>query len=306
MTPVVAVTGTNGFVGHHVAREFAQSGYHVVGIGREPRVSPGLEGVVDEYISCDLSSEWPTVDRIDTVVHLAGLAAVGASFHHPQLYIETNSRIVTNIGEHYLGRPEEERPRIIAVSSGAVYGGAVEGPVVETTPLEISSPYVVSKVLVENQLAYYSRRGLESVVARPFNHIGPGQGPGFIVPDLIASLRASMATGAPFTSGNLSTVRDYTDVRDVAHAYRLLADAPVLESSIYNICSGVGRSGAELLALLVSEMAAEGVATDAILGTNLRPTDASVIVGDSSRVAAELGWTRRYDLRDSLRDAVAR
>ncbi len=100
---------------------------------------------------------------------------------------------------------------------GAVYAPKDSEARAEGDPVAFTSPYVVSKVLIENQFAGYPERGLDTNAARPFNHVGPGQGPGFLVPDLVRRLRGR-AGAENFKFGNLSTARDYTDVRDVAAA----------------------------------------------------------------------------------------
>jgi GDP-4-dehydro-6-deoxy-D-mannose reductase len=187
MSSRIAITGVNGFVGRHTARELHASGHSVVGIGRDPNAADELHGIIDEYVCADLSDAWPLIPDVDAVIHLAGLAVVGASFSRPQEYLGTNSSIVTNMCEEFLGRSRS--PRIVGVSSGAVYAHDQPQPLDENAAVAASSPYVVSKLLVENQFDYYARRGLDCVVARPFNHLGPGQELGFIAPDLLAAVR---------------------------------------------------------------------------------------------------------------------
>lgn len=273
----------------------------MVGISRSGFDDPALSQLLHDEVVADLTEEWPEISGADVVIHLAGLAAVGPSFDDPQLYIETNSSMITRMGESLRGSPRP--PRIVGVSSGAVYGGAAEVPLDEASPTSPTSPYVVSKLLVETQLAYYASRGLDVVIARPFNHIGPGQGRGFLLPDLVAGVQA-LRPGETLRTGDLTTARDYTDVRDVAAAYLLLAEAPSHRFGLYNVASGRSVTGDDMLRLAADAM---GVAMPAVERdrSRARSGDASRIVGDASRLRDEFGWQPRRTIAESVRDYVA-
>lgn len=289
----VAVSGVNGFVGGHLVPELTDHGHDVVGIGMGAP-APSVADLVSDYHDQDLTDAWPPV-RADAVVHLAGLSAVGPSFRDPQGYIQANSAPVTNLCEWQLAAGVS--PRTVVVSTGAVYAPGVG--LSETSPTHASSPYVVSKLLVELQCAYYRRLGLDVTVIRPFNHIGPGQQQGFLLPDLIAGV----AQGA-VTAGNLDTYRDYTDVRDVARAYRLAVEAERIDVEVMNVCSGSSVSGRTMLDLVVSELGVP-VPEVTVDPARLRPDDPPEIVGDNGLIAATLGWTPTIDIRSTVRDALA-
>ena len=306
MTPVspgdrIAVTGATGFVGQALAEELAAVGYEVIGISERPEPPPSISGLLYDYVCADLTNGWPTVAPFSGLVHLAGLAAVKPSFERPQDYLNINSSMVTHIFEHAVRTSWPGRALI--VSSGAVYGSTDQSNrqgFEETSPLAATSPYVVSKLLVEAQAEYYRRQGLDILVARPFNHIGPGQGSGFIVPDLVAKVIEWQA-GSELVVGNLDSSRDYTDVRDIARAYRLLLECQAPRSSTYNACSGFTHSGWEVL---------EAVCT--ALGSVVPPTrifsdriiDPDVIVGNSARLQDETGWRPSISFRKSITDFV--
>lgn len=298
----VAITGINGFVGQHLARELAGAGHEVIGIGKQEELAPEIAGYVSDYITADLVEAWPSVPELEAVVHLAGLAAVGQSFERPQEYITVNSAMATNLGEWYLGRVDA--PRILGVSSGTVYASAPDHPLTETSNLTMASPYSVSKLLLENQFAYYANRGLDCVIARPFNHVGPGQGPGFLLPDLITQVLAAKSSGRPMMVGNLNTVRDYTDVRDIAIAYRLIVEAPEHGYRLYNVCSGRPVLGTELLAHILEALEAQDLEV-VVDESRFRPTDAPVVVGDATRLQADLGWAPAIDIQHTIADIVA-
>lgn len=295
----VVISGINGFVGHHLARELRASNISVIGIGNDTTVSESLTDVVDEYYSQNLVDAWPDTGNVEGVIHLAGLAAVGPSFEDPQLYINTNSSMVTNIGEYYI--KHEKKPRILIVSSGAIYSPRQALPIAENGELGLSSPYAVSKVLTENQATYYRGRGLECVVARPFNHIGPGQGKGFILPDFYDRIKTTQEN--TIRVGDISTKRDYTDVRDIVKAYVALILANTLQSTTYNVCSGESLSGNEILDTLKQTMKRPDM-TFEVDQSLVRPTDIPDIRGDSSRLRQELGWRPVYSVRDTIQDFV--
>lgn len=297
----IAVSGINGFVGHHLAQELADNNISVIGIGHDASLSPALDGIVDEYHSADLIKNWPEVENVQGVIHLAGLAAVGPSFDDPQRYINGNSSMVTNLCEYYVKK--EQKPRVVIVSSGAIYASNQPMPITEDSEMGYTSPYAVSKVLTENQAAYYRNRGLECVVARPFNHIGPGQDKGFILPDFYGRLSSLNEGEKVISVGNIETRRDYTDVRDIVRAYGKIALAPVLQHDTYNICSGESLSGADIFNELKLAMNLPEVNYE-IDQSLVRPSDISEIVGDSSRLQDELSWKPEHKIQQTIIDFV--
>lgn len=300
----VAITGVDGFVGHHVAALAASEGYNVIGLARAPSPEPELAQHLAGYYPVDLRAQWPLRRSVDAVIHLAGLAAVGPSFREPQNYIEWNSAIVTTMCEAILAGGYDNSVRVVGVTTGAVYAPGSRGAALhEGSAIAASSPYVVSKLLVEHQFDYYARRGLDAVVVRPFNHIGPGQASGFLLPDLVAKLR-SHRHGEPMRTGNLSTERDYTDVRDVARAYLLLAVAPGHDDFVYNVASGRSLSGTEILRLASKAIGVPTPTTETDPNL-LRATDADRVVGSAQRLQAEFGWTPRISVEESIADYVA-
>jgi GDP-4-dehydro-6-deoxy-D-mannose reductase len=289
----VAVSGINGFVGQHLVRELVSHDHQVIGLSKGP-ILPVLAPMLADYVECDLAQAWPEVDA-EAVVHLAGLSAVGPSFRDPQGYLQGNSAPVTHLCEGLLDAGRSMR--LVVVSTGAVYAPGVG--VHESSPTEPTSPYAVSKLLVENQCAYYRRRGLDVTVMRPFNHIGPGQQPGFLLPDLIAAVGSGRVT-----AGNLETKRDYTDVRDVVRAYRLALEADEGRAPVLNVCSARAVAGTTLLGLVAREIGVD-VPPVAVDPARLRPDDPPEIRGDNTLIGQVLGWRPQLDLDTTVRDTVA-
>lgn len=299
----IAVTGATGFVGQALVAHLAACGHRVVGISERGEPPERTADSLAEYHCADLTLGWPDIGPfrdLDGIVHLAGLAAVAPSFERPQEYINTNSAMVTNLFESAL--QQDWRGRAVVVSSGAVYGGAQHDRRTEASPTVATSPYVVSKLLVEHQAQYYRQRGLDVVVARPFNHIGPDQHRGFIVPDLVAKVRG-WRPGTNMAVGNLDSARDYTDVRDVVAAYELLLSRPRLNHPTYNVCSGAARTGREVLDAVCRALGTQVPPLDD--AGERRAVDPSVIVGSADRLTAETGWRPTIDLQTSIDDFVA-
>ncbi|HUC87326.1 MAG TPA: NAD-dependent epimerase/dehydratase family protein, partial [Candidatus Saccharimonadales bacterium] len=239
----VIVTGSSGFVGSHLGRLLREQGCEVIGIGHlPPRDSD------PHYHKLDLLDS-EAVGRIDfggvdVVIHLAGLAAVGPSFEQPRRYIDANAGMQINLFEAMIKQGVTARALII--STGNVYR-ADRLPITEDAAITTPSPYAVSKMAQEYLTYYYGNRGFEVMIARPFNHIGPGQTEGFIVADLAKQIaEAERQNHTEISVGNLASCRDYTDVRDIVRAYwALINDGKPGE--IYNVCSGVSTSGERIL-----------------------------------------------------------
>ena len=300
----VLVTGANGFVGQHVVAELLAHDISVVALGGPIGSSEQPHDNV-EYLSVDLTAP-EAVNKIDFtrisgVIHLAGLAAVGPSFDKPLEYITANSGMEINLFEAALA--QNAHPRALIISSGSLYDAKADLPLTETSPVSPSSPYAVSKVTQEQMAWYYGGRGFECVVARPFNHIGPGQNQGFIVPDLTKQVvDIERGAAAEVRVGNLDAERDYTDVRDIARAYRLLLEkgAP---GETYNICSGRALSGHVVLEhILKASGGSPPITTDP---AKMRPADNPVIYGSHDKLTLATGWEPTISIEDTMRDVVA-
>lgn len=297
----VVISGVNGFVGRHLVRELKKININIIGIDLGAQPNDEIKGLVDKYFSADLTKKWPKLAESRAVIHLSGIAAVGPSFDNPQKYINDNSAMITNMCEYY--SRQEYRPRIIIVSSSAIYDGEQPMPINEKGILKYNSPYAVSKILNENQAAYYRNRGLECIVVRPFNHIGPGQFEGFIIPDFFARIIKLEKNSNIINTGNINTRRDFTDVRDIAKAYIKIALAETVKFDTYNVCSGKSLSGLEILNLLKEKLGRSNVEYR-IDPSLIRPTDITEIVGDSTRITEELGWKPQINIEQTIEDFV--
>jgi GDP-4-dehydro-6-deoxy-D-mannose reductase len=175
-------------------------------------------------------------------------------------------------------------------------------PASETTPLRPLSPYAASKVEAEQLGREAARNGLAVMLLRPFNHLGRGQAPQFVMPSFARQLVAiAMGQSPPVVEvGDLSPVRDFSHVEDVVAAYLLLLERGV-PGEVYNVCSGEGLSIRQALDAL-QELAGTR-AEIRVDPARLRPTEIPWLVGNPGKLA-RLGWNRRRHFRDALADVV--
>ncbi|HEX4774484.1 MAG TPA: NAD-dependent epimerase/dehydratase family protein [Candidatus Saccharimonadales bacterium] len=300
----VLVTGAGGFVGQHLVRELLDHDYEIVVVDRTAAKGEVSSGAV-RYLELDLTKpeQAAQIDfaGVGGVVHLAGLAAVGPSFDNPKLYMDVNVGIEINLFETAL--KQGAKPRFLIISSGTLYDPKAPQPLTEESPVLPNSPYAVSKIGQEQMAMYYATRGFEAIIARPFNHIGPGQGPGFIVPDFAQQLVAiQKGEQSEMLVGNLDAQRDYTDVRDIVRAYRLLLEKGH-SGEIYNICSGKPISGHEIL---------EGLSQAAGLlpevkqdPTKMRPSDTPTVSGNHDKLTQDTDWQPEISLETTFTDVIA-
>ncbi len=149
--------------------------------------------------------------------------------------------------------------------------------------------------------AYYRRYQLPAIEARPFNHIGPRQTRGFVVPDFASQVAAiKLGKSEPVIKvGNLSAKRDFTDVRDVAEAYRKIGFEG-RPGETYIVCSGKVVS---IKAILDKIIVIAGVSVTVEQDPDrVRPTDINSVVGSYAKLEKEAGWRPQIELTQSLSD----
>jgi len=240
----------------------------------------------------------------DAVFHLAARAAVGPSHSDPWATLRANIGMQTHVLEAVRGyRPQ---CAVLVVGSGEVYGPArpEDLPLREGAPLRPANPYAVSKLAQDFLgLQYHLSYGLKTVRVRPFNHLGPGQGPGFVAADFARQLvEAELGWRAPVIEvGNLEARRDFTDVRDVVRAYAALVQGNWW-GQVFNVASGRAVRIGRLLELLLRETRAPvEVRADA---ARMRPSDVPEFYGDAGKLRDAIGWQPRIPLDETLRDVM--
>ncbi len=305
----VLVTGARGFAGRHLTAALRARGHDVVGADHAAHEDTLPVDVTDPLAvraAFDLA-------RPDAVAHLAAQAFVPASLADPDATFEVNARGTLHVLDAARAVAEEGlRPRVLVVSSADVYGVQPREayPLRESAPPLPRNPYAASKVAAEAlALAYARSFGVDAVVTRAFNHIGPAQDERFAVA-AFATQVARVAAGLErvVRVGNLDASRDFLDVRDVCEAYALLLEGGGGAGEVYNVCSGKATTMREILRRLIeiAHVAVE-VREDP---ERMRPADVPVSVGDASKLHEATGWAPRIPLTAALRavydDALAR
>jgi GDP-4-dehydro-6-deoxy-D-mannose reductase len=292
------LTGAGGFAGRWV-RAALDSG-EVPGGARVV----ALPGDIDLRDRIGLR-DWIASIRPRTVIHLAAQTHVRESFDDPDASYDVNFRGTLNL-LHAL-KSAGFSGRMLYVGSGDMYGDVPETalPIVETQPLRPRSPYAVSKVAAE-AACYQSSvsDGFDVVMARPFNHIGPGQSERFVVSSLARQVaEIQLGRAAPVVHvGNLEATRDFTDVRDVAQAYIELSTRGV-SGEIYNVCSGVEQSIRSMLERLIDLSGSPiEVRQDP---ARMRASEQLRSCGSFVKLNDLTGWRPRYAIDQTLRDILA-
>jgi GDP-4-dehydro-6-deoxy-D-mannose reductase len=200
-------------------------------------------------------------------------------------------------------KASRQKPRVILVGSGVCYGNPPPQfiPVREDCPLRPNNPYAASKAAVDLLgIQHYLAHGTDILIVRPFNHAGPRQSPRYVLAALALQL-AEVESGRRdcLEVGNLDVIRDFTDVRDVVRAYRLLASNGS-SGEIYNLGSGQGTKIAGALEHLQS--LADGRIPIRIDPARVRSVDQPFLVADSSKLRSATGWNPLYSIEQTLAD----
>jgi len=286
------ITGGKGFVGRWLAAHLRDQGDEVVAIDLETDVAD--QAAMDPVVAAAAP---------DAIYHLAAMTHVGESWQQPAEVLRVN--VLGTATVLAAARALPNNPTVLVVSSAEVYGVVAPGdlPLTEESPVAPATPYAASKAAAE-QVALQAWRGYRQpvVVVRPFNHVGPRQAPTFAVSALARRIVEAGRSGATeMAVGTLTTRRDFTDVRDVVQAYRLLVQRGE-PGTVYNVCSGndvpISDVAERLLALAGADVR---LVTDPDL---VRPVDVPVLRGDPSRLEAATGWKPVIPLEDTLRDVL--
>ena len=303
----VLVTGADGFAGRHLVIALLSRGHQVRAAVRPDGAAAALPAgvpVVSLELTDGSSVDAALAEPCDAIAHLAALASNAEARRDPGAAWVVNAAGTARVAEAAarLRDSGAADPRLLVVSSGEVYGEATR-PLTESDEPRPQSPYAASKVGAEVAALEVGRRtGLGVIVARPFTHTGPGQRSVFFVPAMLDRLREAKASGRDSVRvGNLTPVRDLTDVRDVVRAYVLLLEEGE-PGATYNVSRG---DGVALTDLFDRMAAAVGVdVTPEPDPALMRRADLPYLVGDSTKLRRTTGWSPSIDLDQTLADML--
>ena len=297
----VLIFGIGGFVGGYLAREFLDCGYVVYGSDKEKTnlISEEVKFQEGDILDSEQVNQIIEKDSPDIVVNLAAISSVGASWNIPQATISVNVVGALNIME--AARKCSVMPKVMFIGSSEEYAASY-APINEETPLDANNPYGISKMTQERFAQVYRERyGMKIYCVRPFNHTGIGQRDCFVLPSFckqVADIEKAGKTGV-IKVGNLAAERDFSDVRDIVRAYRMIVESEDC-SKIYNVGSGRAYSLNELLEYIIS--LSNQKITIEVDPARVRPIDTPRICCDYSEIEKNLGWKPKYSIFDTLKD----
>jgi GDP-4-dehydro-6-deoxy-D-mannose reductase len=300
----VLVTGAEGFVAQHLIPVLRADGADVVGTAiRDNTNDLSVTMVTLDVTDTQRTRELVRDVRPSHIVHLAAVSSVRVSFQNPQAAEDVNVRGTQGLLEAAAALPTP--PLVLLIGSGDEYGPNEGKPLPELPLSELRpvSPYGKSKKAVE-ELVEKSPAFLKFTLrTRSFPHIGPRQAGHFFVPEVATEIvRIERAQQPPVIGvGNLSAVRDLTDVRDVVRAYLLLLKEGK-RGEVYNVCSGVAILIQDLLKKLIALSDVQIRAEQD--PQKVRPVDIPVLVGDNSKLRKATAWKPEIPLDGTLRDVL--
>ena len=307
------ITGCSGFVGRHFLDYLEDNRIkcEILGIDLDPMVPHRKFRYVDMRSECVDLLDQNDIERIifdfqpRYILHLASFSSVAFSWKNPTISFKNNVNIFLNLLE--VIRKYGLNTRILSIGSSEEYGNVApeETPLTEMSPLRPLSPYAVARVAQEMLSKLYADSfGIDIVITRSFNHIGPGQRDVFVVASFIRRILEAKLSGEDkmtMKTGDLQIVRDFLDVRDVVKAYYLLLKKG-RKGEVYNICSGIPTQLSEII-----DMTAEIVdlKVDTVVAPEfVRPNDNPYILGDNSKLKRDTGWEKSFALETSIRDII--
>jgi GDP-4-dehydro-6-deoxy-D-mannose reductase len=304
------VTGAAGFVGRHLTRHLKDRGHVVSGLVHPSEYDEDLvlDGVT-AIESADLLDEGAlasVVARVepDEIYHLAAFSNPESSLKNARRTLETNILGTQNLLE--AARQDGRSPRILLVGSAQQYGNVAEDeqPISEERAQKPLTPYSVSKASQELLgQRYFLSEGLPVFWTRSFNHTGPGQADAYVCSSFARQVAEVERGERPpeIHVGNLAARRDFTDVRDVARAYRAILERGQ-PGRAYNVCRGEAVAIQEVLDTLIEHSSADvEVRVDP---ERYHALDAPLIFGDATRLREETGWAPEFSLKDTLLDLL--
>lgn len=296
----VLITGSSGFIGSHLAREFKENGYDVICSD----IKASENSIALDIMNNDMIQAVLVENKPDVLVNMAGQANVALSWKNPQLTMQLNSIGVINILESV--RIVNPKIRVLVVGSADEYGrlGDKGRNVTEDIPVNPVTPYAISKQTQELFARLYVKTyGLDVCLIRLFNLGGPGQDKGYMISDFSSAI-AEIESGLRnyMSVGNLESSRDFTHVIDACNAIRLIVEKGH-SGEIYNICSGKVYKAKDVLNKLL-KMTNNNIEVKND-PSKMRPSDTPVVCGNHDKLTLHTGWQPKYSLDQILFDSLS-
>lgn len=297
----VLIFGIGGFVGRYLALEFINSGYSVIGsdIQHNEKIPLEVDFYEADLLDADAVLALVKETEPEVIFNLAAVSSVVISWNSPQTTMTVNVIGALNIME--AARKCSPMPKVMFIGSCEEYQDT-DRPIDEKTPLNANNPYGISKITQERFADVYRERfGMQIYCVRPFNHTGVGQRDSFVLPSFCRQVAEIEKSGRPGTIkvGNLSALRDFSDVRDVVRAYQMIVESDDC-TEIYNVGSGKAYKLSDLLNYIIS-LSKQKITVE-IDVERFRLVDTPAICCDYQKIKKTLGWEPKYDLFDTLKE----
>ena len=299
------VTGINGFVGKYFVDYVRSAEKDSDFMGLDLSDKTKLKNIKYKSVNlCDSENVYNIVAEYkpDYIVHLAAVSSVAKSWDDPAGCFLNNNAAFLNLADAI--RKTGFNTRILSVGSSEEYG-IYDEPMQENFVLHPKSPYSVARLSQEYlSKLYVDRFGLDIVMTRSFNHIGPGQSTQFVVASFVNQLVniADKKSENKMMVGNIDVARDFTDVRDVVDAYhKILVKAP--NRQVYNVCSGKAVKLRDIIDMTAKKL--NIVPNIVVDKSRLRSNEIMLVVGDNTKLKTELGWKPKYTLEQTISDIIS-
>lgn len=309
------ITGFSGFVATHFVEYLYKENliYDICGIDiNEARFNYSKFNdklKISEYVvdMTDIEKLRNVVERFkpDYILHLASFSSVAYSWKYPSESFTNNCNIFLNLVS--VVREICPECRMLSIGSSEEYGNVAHEdlPIRENQNKAPLSPYAVARVSQEMlSKVFVDAYGMEIIMTRSFNHIGPRQDERFVIPSFIRRILDIKKNGmkvGEIETGDITIIRDFVDVRDVVRAYYLLLIKGE-KGEIYNICSGKGIMLKDVVKVIADEV---GVKIRTKINPDfIRPNDSKEIVGSAYKIESEIGWKREYEFNKTIEDMV--
>ena len=297
----VLIFGAGGFVGKYLSEEMINHGYVVEGSDMQK-----TDNILDAvgFFPCNILDTEKVAALIqerqpDYIVNLAAISSVGASWNMPAMTMSVNVVGALNILE--AAKKLQKMPEIMFIGSSEEYVPS-SSATSEDTELNANNPYGISKMTQEKFAEMYRQRyGMRIYYVRPFNHTGIGQRDSFVLPSFCRQAAEIESSGKPGTIhvGNLEAKRDFSDVRDIVRAYRLILESGNY-GTVYNVGSGEAYSLKDILNHII---AFSNQKIDVVVDEDkYRPIDTPLVLCDYHKIKSELGWEPQYSIFDTLKE----
>ena len=301
------VVGGGGFVGPYLVRHLKDELGYEVTVTKTEKETLAMDGAVVKNLDIldkNQISELLNEEKPDYLFHLAAQSSVAYSWKNPTLTVDVNIKGCVNLLEAV--KDADEKPRVLLIGSGEEYGHIKkdECPIIEDNVLRPGNIYAATKSC-QNMLGkiYSDAYGLDIMMVRAFNHIGPNQTPVFVAADFckqVADIEKGKQEPVIYV-GNLSAKRDFTDVRDVVKAYALLVKGGK-RGETYNVGRGHAVAIEDILKEIVS-MSDKDIEVK-VDEKKLRPVDVPIIEPDIEKIKKEVGWEPVIELRQTLEETL--